>query len=228
MDRICSFIKSQWKNVLIIILFVSHIFKVFPLSIITFCDKHEGLISSVIGLITLIVAVLALSNWKKELKAEKEYKVYKNVYKFLLSLQEKLQYIKEYYKEMVYRDDEGNLEDEINDKIGQYFKKNLELVQSLELDLMGINDTNDIIPYFLKIFKSYSAKISDRPGYGIQTVCDYETERKWDIDPYEKNFYGDFFCTNDDDTRKELYIKFPKKINEGLNYFREKIQKFFK
>ena len=78
------------------------------------------IISAITDLLTVIIAYLALSNWKKELKAEKEYKVYKNVYKFLLSLQEKIQYIEEYYKEV---DDDGELEDDINNKIGQYFSK---------------------------------------------------------------------------------------------------------
>lgn len=182
------------------------------------------IISAITDLLTVIIAYLALSNWKKELKAEKEYKVYKNVYKFLLSLQEKIQYIEEYYKEV---DDDGELEDDINNKIGQYFKKNLELIKSLKLDLMGLNDTNYIIPYFLEKFKKYSTKISDRPGWGVQTVWDSEGNVR-EIDPYEENFYYDFFCTNDDDTRKELYIVFHKKINDGLDYFLKKIQKFFK
>lgn len=181
------------------------------------------IISAITNLLTVIIAYLALSNWKKELKAEKEYKVYKRVYKFLLSLQEKIQYIKEYYKEV----DDDELENKINNEMGQYFEKKLSLIQSLKLDLMGLNDTNNVIFDFVKIFKRYSVKISDRPGWGVQTVSDSEGSVR-EIDPYEESFYYDFFCTNDDDTRKELYIEFPKKINEGLAYFEQKIQKFFK
>lgn len=224
MVKIFSFIKSQWKNVLIVILFVCFIFNVFPLNIITFCDKHEGFITAIVGLVTVIIAYIALHSWKKELKAEKEYTVYKDVYKFLLTLREKIQYIKKYYKEV---GDDDEMENKINNEMGQYFEQNLGLIQSFKLDLMGLNDTNDIIQYFLKNFKKYSAKISDRPGWGIQTVWDSEG-RVREIDPYEKSFYYDFFCTNDDDTRKELYIEFPKKIDEGLAYFEQEIQNFFK
>lgn len=224
MDKICSFIKSQWKNVLIVILFVCFIFNVFSLNIITFCDKHEGFVSAGIGLVTVIIAYIALQSWKNELKAKKEYTVYKDVYKFLLSLREKIQYIKKYYKEV---GDDDEIENKINNEMGQYFEQNLGLIQSLKLDLMELNDTNDIIQYFLEKFKKYSAKISDRPGWGVQSVWDSEGN-VLEIDPYEENFYYDFFCTNDDDTRKELYIEFPKKIDEGLAYFEQEIRNFFK
>ena len=100
MNKICSFIKSQWKNVLIVILFVSLIFKVFPLSIITFCDKHEGLITSVIGLITLIVAVLALFTWKNEFKAKKKYKLYNQAYYFLFEFNWFLKILHSNYNDM--------------------------------------------------------------------------------------------------------------------------------
>lgn len=200
------------------------------INIIGLCDQHEGFITAivglctiVVGLVTVIIAYIALHSWKKELKAEKEYKVYKNVYKFLLSLQEKIQYIEEYYKEV----DDDELENKINNEMGQYFEKKLRLIQSLKLDLMGLNDTNNVIFDFVKIFKKYSVKISDRPGWGVQTVWDSEGSVQ-EIDSYEESFYYDFFCTNDDDTRKELYIEFPKKINEGLAYFEQKIQNFFK
>lgn len=182
------------------------------------------IISAITDLLMVIIAYLALSNWKKELKAEKEYKVYKNVYKFLLSLQEKIQYIEEYYKEV---DDDGELEDDINNKIGQYFKKNLELIKSLKLDLMGLNDTNYIIPYFLEKFKKYSAKISDRPGWGVQAVWDSEGSVR-EIDPYEKSFYEDFLGRDENNNKKILYVDFQTKIKEGLAYFKKKIQKFFK
>ncbi len=200
-------------------------FKHLIINIIGLCDQHEGFITAIVGLVTVIIAYLALRSWKKELKAKKEYKVYKDVYKFLLTLREKIQYIKKYYKEV---GDDDEIENKINNEMGQYFEKNLVPIQSLKLDLMGLNDTNDIIQYFLKNFKKYSAKISDRPGWGVQSVWNDETRCEQDIDQYEKSFYYDFFCTNDDDTRKILYIEFPKKINEGLAYFEQKIQKFFK
>ncbi len=199
-------------------------FKHLIINIIGFCDQHEGFISAGIGLVTVIIAYTTLQSWKKKLKTEKEYKVYKDAYKFLLSLQEKIQYIKEYYKEV---GDDDEIENKINNEMGQYFEQNLGLIQSLKLDLMGLNDTNDIIQYFLEKFKKYSAKISDRPGWGVQSVWDSEGN-VLEIDPYEENFYYDFFCTNDDDTRKELYIEFPKKIDEGLAYFEQEIRKFFK
>ena len=182
-----------------------------------------NIISICISALSMYFAYKALSAWK----SQKKYEAYKCAYKFLISLQEKIVYMKELYKELDLFD-ETEEENRINEEIGQYFKKNLGLVKSVELDLIQVSNKNKIIPYFAEKFKLYSGKISDRPCSSIQRVCNYETGEEWDIDPYNKNFYEDFFLTDEEDNKKELYITFHKNIDEGLESFAKEIKKFFK
>lgn len=222
MDRICSFIKSQWKNVLIVILFVSLIFKVFPLSIITFCDKHEGLISSVIGFITLIVAVLALFTWKNEFKAKKKYKLYNQAYYFLFEFNWFLKILHSNYNDMTEHKDELEIENFINDKCCKYFKNNLKEAQYLLLNLKQINENFIIFQKIETLMRTYIYKYTDRPCHDMPIDINGN-----EITPYINSFYKEYLMNEDTNEVSRLTI-FRNDIENNMKNFEKEIQKFFK
>ena len=94
--------------------------------------------------------------------------------------------------------------------------------------MQQINDKGEIVPYLVKFFNIYSKKVSDIPGCCKQRVCNYETGEEWDIDPYNKSFYEEYFLTDDNDEKKELRKTLNLKIEEGIKEYTNKIQKYFK
>lgn len=237
MDRICSFIKSQWKNVLIIILFVSHIFKVFSLSIITFCDKHEGFITAivglctiVVGLVTVIIAYIALQSWRNEFKAQKTYKVHQEACEFLFNFKVFLRCLYlDYLDELDIKDKNIYfIRKEINNLFEDYGKANLKEFQKIQLSLSQINKENTVIKQIVDLFEQYYMRYSDRPNCTTQVIISECTNNEIEMDSDINNFCKDYFFLKKGDLSNPKYEKLKIDIDNGLKIFEQEIQDFFK
>lgn len=192
--------------------------------VITFFNQYQGLISSLIGFFTLIVAVVALNTWKQELKAKKLYELHYKAYKLLSNLKNELAEWRQFYKDM----DEAFNPEDFNNQMAYFFKSNLETIEELALNLSQINEKDDTIQYFAKIFNYYSLKISDLNYGQIQTRINPNTGSIEDYDPFYKNLSADYFYLDENGKFGEMHNKINSKIDDGLKYFDDKIKNFFK
>lgn len=194
------------------------------MDIINWIDIHEGFISSLMALLTLVVAIIALNTWKQELKAKKLYELHYKAYEQLDNLKIELKELTRFYK------DYGDSVDEeyFNNKISKYFIKNLVEIKELALNLSQINEKDTTIQYFSKIFKDYSLRMSDLNYGQMQTRYISEAGEVEEYDPFYKNFYEDYFYTNDENKLDGLQTEINSKIELGLKYYDSKIKKFFK
>ena len=194
------------------------------MTVASFFNEFQGLISSILGISTLIVAIIALNTWKQELKAKKLYELHYKAYKQLDNLKIELHNLKEFYKDF----GESINDDCFNNQISKFFIKNLDEINELALNLSQINEKNKTIEYFSKIYRDYSLKSSDLNYGQMQTRYISETGEVEEYDPFYKNFTEDYFQENDNEKFDDFHNEINSKIEAGLKYFDEKIKKFFK
>ena len=194
------------------------------MSIITWFDVHQGFLSSLFSFLTFYIAVKALNKWKQELKAKKLYELHYKAYTQLNNLKNELDSWTSFYKDM----DEAYNPDIFNSKMADYFKQNLNAMEELALNLSQINEKDNTIQYFTKIFKTYSVRESELYYGQLQSRINPQTGEIEEYDPFCKNFSEDYFFTNDQGQFDGMHVEINSRIDAGIKYFDEQIKKFFK
>ena len=194
------------------------------MTVASFFNEFQGLISSLLGFATLIVAIIALNTWKKELKAKRCYELHYKAYRQLESLKTKLLNLTTFYRDF----GECMSNDYFNNQIVEHFIKNFDELKELALNLSQINEKDTTIQYFSKLFKDYSTLLSE-VNYGqLKVRQNLVTGKFEEYDPYNKNFAEDYFQENDNGKFDDFHNEINSKIDTGLKYFDERIKKFFK
>ncbi len=193
------------------------------MSIINWLDIHEGFISSLFGLATIVIACLALQSWKKELKAKKLYDLNYTAYKFLVDLKSNIANFERIEFLCGCAD-----ETDFNNEIIPFFECSKKELSELNLNLKQIGSKDKAISYFTEIINLYTAKESDDYAGIVQPRLNKETDEIVESDVYKKNFYYDYFSTDDNGKKCKFYKSFNENLKIGISFFENEMKKFWK
>ncbi len=192
---------------------ILELFKSIAIDMIDKVDKHEGFLTTIIGLGTVLIALEALKTWKKELKAKKLFEIHSASYTLLKNFQSKLDYLNKWYKE---QDDDEFIKCFVTNQIGLFCRKELKTLQDLTTNLSIVDKKDTTLYFFLGKFKEYSKMESD-----LYTGSGKE-------DRYLNNFYSEYFSLTDNGYFKEFHTNFNHKVETAIEHFYKKMEEFYK
>lgn len=179
-------------------------------SILNWINTCLTIVTVIITYKTYKIAYSGITAWKQELKARKLYEQHYKAYNFLSEFKYKLTILKELDRMFSNSDDEIDF----NHEIMPFLIQKSDLIKELQLNLCNLDEPNTIIRYILdEIINKY-----------ITT----EQEELVNQSKLNNNFCTDYFETDDEGQHCKFYANLNQQIDDGIVYFNEQLQKFFK
>ena len=183
---------------------------------------HKDFFEMIFKAFTVIIACLALSTWKEELKAKKLYELNTKAYNILLGIKNCI--TESFLKEDLINDDNGD----ISYLMCDFFRTNLKDIQTIYPDLVRIKQNVLYFEYFKKLAEKYSIKNTDDIYFQEQ---EYNNETG-DLEPVQEEFnnwfWSDYTRTKADDSPCDFQIEFDKNLEKGLKFYDGEIAKYYK
>ena len=186
-----------------------------------FIITHKDFFEIIFKTLTIIVACLALSTWKKEIKAKKLYEINSAIYSLLTKIQAK---IKESEQMNTYRDDD---EGDVSSIMCYFFRENKYQLNNLLDDSNRVKQNTQYIKYFCDLAEKYYKKASDSPYFEEKYINPESGEEEYNVDNFENWFWSDYTRYVSEDKYCEFHNEFNKYLKEALNFYNKKISEYY-